>query len=267
MDIPNYSLFQRLINLMWGSDGNVEIKPAGPNLFIIQLPNAAARDKVLEQGPWHIQNKPLTVRKWEPGMTSLNFDLSKIPQWIHLHNVPLELFTKLRLSYIASAIGKPLYMDRITAYKQRLSYAKLCVEIDMEMDIPWYIDVKMKDERLVSIEVEVSWHLQKCTGCLNFGHSTKSCSKKPAVEVKSASSGDNDKFKSPKENLVPLKTVKISDKLCSANRYVILDSEVENDLRKVESKIMEDFKVASKKARAASAGVAELMKSLKNNRK
>ncbi|MBA0814024.1 hypothetical protein Gohar_019874 [Gossypium harknessii] len=48
-----------------------------------------------------------------------------LPVWIHLKHVPLELFTGGGLSYIASALGNPLYMDRITASKQRLPYAKL----------------------------------------------------------------------------------------------------------------------------------------------
>ncbi|XVE59832.1 hypothetical protein DITRI_Ditri05aG0078400 [Diplodiscus trichospermus] len=61
--VPKFSLFQRLVYIIWGSNGEVEIRPAGPNLFIIQLPNAATRDRILEQGPWHIQNKPLIVRK------------------------------------------------------------------------------------------------------------------------------------------------------------------------------------------------------------
>ena len=61
--VPNFSLFQRLANSLWGAEGEVVIKPVGLNLFIIQLPNSTARDKVLESGPWHIQNKPLIVRK------------------------------------------------------------------------------------------------------------------------------------------------------------------------------------------------------------
>ena len=61
--VPNFRLFQRLVNTLWGTDGEVHVKPVGVNLFIIQFPNVVARDRVLESGPWHIQNKPLIVRK------------------------------------------------------------------------------------------------------------------------------------------------------------------------------------------------------------
>ncbi|PPE00931.1 hypothetical protein GOBAR_DD02012 [Gossypium barbadense] len=55
--------------------------------------------------------------------------MDRLPVWIHLKHVPLELFTGGGLSYIASALGNPLYMDGITASKQRLPYAKLRLQL------------------------------------------------------------------------------------------------------------------------------------------
>ena len=77
--MPNFSLLQRLVNILWGADGEVNVRPAGSNLFLIQFPNSIARDRVLETGPWHIQNKPLILRKWEPGMETLEFNFAKLP--------------------------------------------------------------------------------------------------------------------------------------------------------------------------------------------
>ncbi|XVE74986.1 hypothetical protein DITRI_Ditri12bG0061700 [Diplodiscus trichospermus] len=117
-------------------------------------------------------------------MTSLDFNLAKLLIWLHLRQVPLELFTRSGLSYIASAIGVPLYMDRITASFQRLAYAKVCVEIDVTSEIPSTIEVRMKDGSPVSITVEVPWHPQRCTNCSLFGYSSKTCQRKPAVVTK-----------------------------------------------------------------------------------
>ncbi|XP_022765943.1 uncharacterized protein LOC111310812 [Durio zibethinus] len=85
--------------------------------------------------------------------------MNRIPAWIHLKNVPLELYTKKGLSYTASALGIPLYMDKITANFEGLAYAKICVEIEVNVDIPRYIDVH----------------------CKVFGHSDKSCMNRPMV--------------------------------------------------------------------------------------
>ncbi|XVF59307.1 hypothetical protein PTKIN_Ptkin07bG0265200 [Pterospermum kingtungense] len=55
--------------------------------------------------------------------------MSRPPVWLHLRNVPLELFTQDGLSCIVSVIGNPLYMDRITTSQKRLAYAKVCIEL------------------------------------------------------------------------------------------------------------------------------------------
>ena len=159
----------------------MDLKPAGQNLFVIQFSNEATRDRVLEAGPWHIQNKPLIVRKWEPGLSTLEFNMAKLPLWIQLSNVPLDFFTQREISYIASAIGNPLYMDRITANQQKLSYAKVCVEIEVTKDIPRSIEVELRNGRTMSIMVEVPWMHAKCSQCRIFGHGEKFCPMKQGI--------------------------------------------------------------------------------------
>ena len=170
---------------MWGADGEVSITLARTNLFIIRFPNSTARDRVLELRPWHIQNKPLIVRKWEPEMGSLDFNMRKLPVWIHLGNVSLELFTEKRAKLHCKC--NPLYMDRITAVQQRLAYAKICVEIEASKNIPKRIEVELGNGSVISISVEVLWLPPKCSRCCIFGHVDKSCPCKPMAVVEKVS--------------------------------------------------------------------------------
>ncbi|XVF70601.1 hypothetical protein PTKIN_Ptkin11bG0175900 [Pterospermum kingtungense] len=63
--IPNFSYFCKVINLLWGTEGEIEVRPAMENLFLVNFPNSKVGDNVLENGPWHIQNRPLLIRKWD----------------------------------------------------------------------------------------------------------------------------------------------------------------------------------------------------------
>ncbi|KAK8571194.1 hypothetical protein V6N13_025749 [Hibiscus sabdariffa] len=74
---------------------------------------------------------------------------------VHIYGVLLELFTSLRLSYISSALGSPLYMDVITAGRHRVSFVKVCVEISSGFKVPKFIDVQLQDGSLASIRVEI----------------------------------------------------------------------------------------------------------------
>ncbi|XVF49581.1 hypothetical protein PTKIN_Ptkin04bG0024000 [Pterospermum kingtungense] len=136
--IPNFSSFQKQANLLWVKEGNVK----------------------------------------EEGMDSLEFNMARLSVWVHLHNVPIEAFSKKGLSYIASALGKPLYMDRYTAQMERLSYARVCVELDADKDIPYAIEVQLRKGRTVWVQVSVPWMPPKCPKCKIFGHVEKSCPRK-----------------------------------------------------------------------------------------
>ncbi|KAJ8759633.1 hypothetical protein K2173_009280 [Erythroxylum novogranatense] len=90
----------------------------------------------------------------------------------------MELFSGSGLSYIASAIGNPLYMDSVTASQTRLDYAKVCVEIDVVADIPKTIYVVLRDGTICSVWVAIPWMPLKCDACKVFGHAVKGCPKK-----------------------------------------------------------------------------------------
>jgi len=65
-------------------------------------------------------NRPLVLKRWQPNMQFLKDDLAKVPVWVRLYNVPLEYWT----------IGGALHADHTTLLCKRLSYARVCVEID-----------------------------------------------------------------------------------------------------------------------------------------
>ncbi|KAK8704078.1 hypothetical protein V6N13_047711 [Hibiscus sabdariffa] len=148
---------------------------AGPNLYVFSFSNATTRDWVLENGPWHVQHKPLVLRKWESNLRKLDFDLARMPVWVQLYNVPLELYSRCGLSYIASAIGYPLYMDSITTSKERLEFTKVCVEIAAGARIPRVVSVQLRDKSVTTVKVSVPWMPACCSKCKTFGHTVSAC--------------------------------------------------------------------------------------------
>ncbi|MBA0763323.1 hypothetical protein Gotri_012782 [Gossypium trilobum] len=98
--------------------------------------------------------------------------------WVQLSLVPLEFFTQKGLSYIASALGTPFYMDNITTLQKRLAYVKVCFEISVDFVLPGFINIELHDGSFVSIRVEVLWLPMHCLQCQSFSHSGKHYSKK-----------------------------------------------------------------------------------------
>ncbi|XP_039058614.1 uncharacterized protein LOC120202236 [Hibiscus syriacus] len=175
---------QRIIDSIWGNSLQVKVSLAGPNLYVFSFLDANLRDWVLENGPWHVQNKPLVLRMCEPGLQRLNFDIALMHVWVQLYNIPLELYSQKGLSYIASALSTPLYMDSITASRKRLEFAKLCIEIEAGSALPEDIHVTLRDGSIVRIKVRVPWIPQSCSMCKVFGHHVNSCTEVRQSSVK-----------------------------------------------------------------------------------
>nr|GEW06669.1 hypothetical protein [Tanacetum cinerariifolium] len=154
---------------------------------------------VIEQGPWLVNNVPLFVRKWEPGLCMSKPDTSKVSIWFKIFDIPLEAWNVQGISIIASSTGVPIVMDKVTMSicekpYGRASFAKVLVEVDATKGLPDSVDVWYRSlGKYMFLDVKYIWKPPLCEFCKTFGHFTKGCSKKAKEDtVKNASSGGND---------------------------------------------------------------------------
>lgn len=79
------------------------------------------------------------------------------------------------ISKLASMIGKPLFTEIMTTKRERLTYTRVCVEIDLWSVLPEYISVYDHEGSLIRQRVEYEWAPTRCTKCKTFGHKDESC--------------------------------------------------------------------------------------------
>ena len=115
--------------------------------------------------------KPIILRKWEPHMSIEKDRISRIPIWVHFFNVPLEYWNQEGLSYIASMIGKPLHVDKMTVTRRQIIYARICIEVTASKDWIHSFDLVDADRSSpITIQVEYHWTLSRCSTYKCFGH-------------------------------------------------------------------------------------------------
>ncbi|KAG5563218.1 hypothetical protein RHGRI_005843 [Rhododendron griersonianum] len=112
---------------IWQKFGIYEVLANDQGLFFFKFGQNGAHHKVIESDPWHIAGKLLILQPWKPQMVLQKDKMNSIPMWVQFANVPLEFWIAQGLSYIVSAVGKPL-----TKKGKGLSFAKACIEIDVE---------------------------------------------------------------------------------------------------------------------------------------
>ncbi|KAH0696782.1 hypothetical protein KY290_015929 [Solanum tuberosum] len=101
------------------------------------------RDEVLYAGPHMLNNKTIIVKTWSPEFDFNNEVMQTIPIWVKFPNLPLNCWGVNSLSRIGSGLGVPIYADECTTQVDRLSYARVLIEMDITKTLP--IELKVKD--------------------------------------------------------------------------------------------------------------------------
>ena len=126
-------------------------------------------------GPWYIAGRPFVIRRWQPGMEMLNIQLTSLPIWVKFYNIPLEYWTNTCLGYIASAVGKPLHLDSPIENQSRLSFARICIEVDLNCDFPKSALLNLGNDKYTTVIIEYPWVPHSCSHCKVYGHKTIHC--------------------------------------------------------------------------------------------
>ena len=179
------------VDKLWGKHEMPEISTTDNGLYLFRFRDMVARDWVMENGPWYIAGRPIILRVWQPSMEMLNIQLTSLPIWVKFYNIPLEYWTNTCLSYIASAVGKPLHMDSLTENRTRLSFARICIEVDLSSKFPKTARLNLGNGKCTTIRIEYPWVPQNCSHCQVFGHKISHCPvyKAPPVSVSCMPSG------------------------------------------------------------------------------
>ncbi|GKB43368.1 zinc knuckle CX2CX4HX4C containing protein, partial [Tanacetum coccineum] len=72
-------------------------------------------EDVLENNPWMIRNNPIILKKWSMSTRLSKKELTRIPVWVKIHDVPIHIFSEDGFSIIASQICKPIMLDSYTS--------------------------------------------------------------------------------------------------------------------------------------------------------
>lgn len=100
--------------------------------------------------PYTLNNRPIIIRPWSESFDFNEEVLKTIPLGVKLPKLPLNYWSKKVLSKIESGLGKAVYADACTTIAERVSYARVLIEMDVTRLLPERI--KLYDPRGKVIE-------------------------------------------------------------------------------------------------------------------
>lgn len=82
----------------------------------------------------------LYLNRWTPDFNPAEDVLSAVLMWVKLMNLPVHCWNWDSLQHIGNALGK--FIDRAST-KDQYDYARICVEVDLEVGLPEAIKINV----------------------------------------------------------------------------------------------------------------------------
>lgn len=180
-NIP-FKVVEPIAKRLWGNMGLTSVFLHSKGYYIFKFKSVSARDNVLASGPWHFASKVIVLQPWKEGVEFSKSDQLKIPIWVKLSQIPLSYWSDEGISYLASAIGRPLFTDEMTSKHDLMQFARVCIEVQASFSFPSSINVVVLNEEtsediIVPVSVEYQSRPPSCPSCKVFGHSPLKCPK------------------------------------------------------------------------------------------
>ncbi|XP_020687492.1 uncharacterized protein LOC110103220 [Dendrobium catenatum] len=207
---PYYERLRLAMERAWKLKGDLSLLSLADDFFLLKFTAVEDYDMVSAGGPWFLLGKPFILQRWDPKFQPKRDEAAAIPLWIKILNLPLALWTPSGISKIASYIGIPLYVDALTANRTRLTFARVCVEVNKDSILAEEIPMEI-DGMDLTLKVVYDWKPTRCEGCGSLIHSFAICPQnpdpKPAIPIKAPPRGRS-KSRAPASRAVSKASIK-----------------------------------------------------------
>ncbi|MFS7991817.1 putative transcription factor interactor and regulator CCHC(Zn) family [Helianthus anomalus] len=205
----DFRMVDRCFRRLWRAYDIDEITKSPAGIFYFKFKSEKGLNEVLENGPWMVNNIPVFLDKWTPGLSLEKVEPAIVPLWVTIHNIPLDLWTTTGINKLMSGMGEPKLMDKLTFERcknqtGKLGYARVLVDVKASSNLPTEVEV-VYPHRTTKLQVSYQWKPPICSHCTVFGHTLKQCQKvpKPIVddvmhEDSGNASGESEKPSSPR---------------------------------------------------------------------
>jgi hypothetical protein len=174
---PSAPALKEWVNKTW-SEGH-ELFFCSKGFFIVNFSTEAECQRVLEQGPWFWGRSGLSMQRWFPEFNPLTMTAMTTPVWVRLPNLPLHFYSASFLPTLGNALGRFIKIDTDRITKGFVTFARLCVEIDLSQGLPDRILIDWGDGDPFIQMVDYENTAFRCRSCQQTGHLQATCPLSP----------------------------------------------------------------------------------------
>lgn len=158
-----------------GLKGSFQIFSRENGFYLIKFLLLEDLNKVVDEGPWMFEGKPMIIKKWEVNLKLDRDLLISLPIWVRMPHLNLSLWDEENICRITSVLGRPIRLDDQTKNLSRLNYARVLVEMMYEDTLKTKVKTIADNKETYIQDIEFEYIPPNCTQCKCFGHAKPQC--------------------------------------------------------------------------------------------
>ncbi|KAK4254228.1 hypothetical protein QN277_009635 [Acacia crassicarpa] len=165
-----------ILRKAWNLQDGFDVIAISDNAFMFKFTASEEFDRVLRGRPWSINGSLLNLMERTKYKSFEEFDFSRCPVWIQLHNVPMEAMCLENAITIGGYVGEVVLAED-PVYNGRLlrSFLRVRVVLDLRKPLSSGFWLPRPDGQQVWISIRFEKLQNFCYNCGKIGHENKSC--------------------------------------------------------------------------------------------
>ncbi|CAL1354323.1 unnamed protein product [Linum trigynum] len=147
--------------------GILKISSLSLGYYVVKFTSEFDYEQATAGGPWMLGNHYITVRPWQKNFDPKDAEVTTTMVWARMPGLPIE-FINRECCKIASRIGKPIRVDRVTQTSERGRFARVGVEVNLKKPLLSNYNIEGK-----TYYVEFEGPHLICSECRRYGRVKK----------------------------------------------------------------------------------------------
>ncbi|PWA94542.1 hypothetical protein CTI12_AA059290 [Artemisia annua] len=176
--VMNFQKLQRILMAAWRPRRPVTIQELEDGLFLASFDHVVDMRRVLDEGPWSVERDLVILKPLDEDEQTSNVEMSKIPFWIRLLNLP---FSRRSENYVRAIAGKLSTVLDVDTRRLREGSKHIRVRVMIDVAKPLCRDLFVTNQQHEKVMVGLCYERLPnfCYWCGHLGHTKKECLDKP----------------------------------------------------------------------------------------
>ena len=172
----NTEAIAKTFNPLWRSKTGFRVKNIGDHIVLFSFDNKSDVDRILSAEPWSFDKHIMVLSRYNRDISISDLDLTKVPFWVHVHDIPLRFRNREIAEQICQPLGPIIHPNEEQEYDGG-NFIRVRVLLDISQPLCRGRLLTLEDGKnlWVSLKYERLPNLCYWCGCLT--HDDRDCDK------------------------------------------------------------------------------------------